>query len=331
MSNEGGVRILFATDGSEGADLALDVLLALPLRPIDEVVVVSYPAFFLAARPNGTGLIARMMDRRRRAAREVVEAAMARLTTIGVPTSGVVQNGLDAVDAILRVVQDRQADLIVVGSRGLGLVSGLMLGSTARTLAMLSPTPVLVVRDRRSAPRRVLIAIDGSVASRAALQLFARLPLPREVTVELLHVLPAHDWSQVAPVTSDEILALRESFERDEGERARILLQQSAAALPATATVSTYLERGAVSDTILARAAAIGADLIVMGSRGLSGPRRPLWGSTAERVMIAGTSSMLIAPVPGEPAFRQVAVQPHLLAHGPAGPRALSLGKGVRR
>ncbi len=307
MSNDGGVRLLFATDGSEGADVALDALLALPLRPIDEVVVVSYPAFFLAARPDGTGLVARLMDRRRRAAREVVEAATARLATIGVRTSGVVQNGLDAVDAILRVVQDRHADLVVVGSRGLGLVSGLMLGSTARTLAVLSPVPVLVVRDRRSAPRRVLIAVDGSLASRAALLLFARLPLSREVTVELLHVLPAHDWSQVAPATDDEILALRESFERDEAERARILLQQSAAALPSTATSSTYVERGAVPDTILARAATIGADLIVLGSRGLSGPRRPLWGSTAERVMVAGTSSMLIAPVPAEPASAELA------------------------
>jgi nucleotide-binding universal stress UspA family protein len=307
MSNDGGVRLLFATDGSEGADVALSVLLALPLRPIDEVVVVSYPAFFLAARPNGAGLIARLMDRRRRAAREVVEAATARLMTLGVPTFGVVQNGLDAVDAILRVVQDRHVDLVVVGSRGLGLVGGLLLGSTARTLAMLSPVPVLVARDRRSALRRVLIAVDGSVASRAALLLFGRLPLPREVAVELLHVLPAHDWAQVAPETNDEILALRESFERDEAERARTLLQQAAAALPSTATISTYLERGAVSDTILARAAAIGADLIVVGSRGLSGPRRPLWGSTAERILIEGTSSMPIAPVPAEPASSELA------------------------
>jgi nucleotide-binding universal stress UspA family protein len=302
MTGDAGVRILFATDGSQGADVALDALLALPLRPSDEVVVVSHPAFFLAARPDGTGLIARLMDRRQRAAHEIVEAVMGRLHRIGVPATGVVQNGLDTVDAILRAVQDRQADLVVVGSRGLGLVSGLMLGSTARTLAVLSPVPVLVVRDRRSAPRRVLIAVDGSVASRAALLLFARLPLPREVTVELLHVLPAHDWSQVAPETDDEILALRESFERDEAARARILLERSAAALPSTATISTCLERGAVPDTILARAAAIGADLIVVGSRGLSGPRRPLWGSTAERVMVQGTASILIAPVPAEPA-----------------------------
>lgn len=305
MSIDGGVRFLFATDGSEGADVALDVLLALPLRPIDEVVVVTYPAFFLAARPNGTGLIARLMERRRRAAHEVVEAATERLAAIGVRTAGVVQSGLEAVDAILRVAQDRQADLLVVGSRGLGLVSGLVLGSTARTLAILSPVPVLVVRDRRSAPRRVLIAVDGSAASRAALQLFARLPLPREVTVELLHVLPAHDWSEVAPATNDEILALRESFERDEAERARTLFQQSAAALPATATISTYLERGAVPDTILARAAAIGADLIVVGSRGLSGPRRPLWGSTAERVILSAHCAVLIAP-PAEPASAEL-------------------------
>lgn len=296
MSDDGGVRILFATDGSEGADVALDVLLAVPLRPSDEVVVVSYPAFFLAARPDGTGLIARLMERRRRAAHEVVEAATERLATIGVRTVGVVQNGSDAVDAILRVAQDRHADLVVVGSRGLGLVGSLALGSTARTLAILSPVPVLVVRDRRSAPRRVLVAVDGSAASRSALRLFARVPLPREVTVELLHVLPAHEWSEVAPETNDEILALRESFERDEAERARTLLHDAAAALPATATTTTFLERGAVPETILARATATAADLIVLGSRGMNGPRRPLWGNTAERVIVGAHCAVLIAP-----------------------------------
>jgi nucleotide-binding universal stress UspA family protein len=296
MSSDVGVRILFATDGSEGADVALDVLLALPLRPTDEVVVVSYPAFFLAARPDGTGLIARLMERRRRAAHTVVDAATGRLARIGVRTTGVVQPALDAVDAILRVAADRHSDLIVVGSRGLGLMGGLALGSTARTLAMLSPVPVLVVRDRRIAPHRVLVAVDASEASRAALRLVARLPFPREMTVDLLHVLPAHDWSEVAPATNDEILALRESFERDEAELARALLQRSAAALPATAAVSTYVERGAVPDTILDRAAAIGADLIVLGSRGLSGPRRPLWGSTAERVIVRAHCAVLIAP-----------------------------------
>lgn len=306
MSNDGGIRILFATDGSAGADVALDLLTALPPRPSDEVVVVSYPAYFLAARPDGTGLIARLMEGRRRAAHEIVEAAAKRLATTGVRTTGIVQNGLEAVDAIVRVALERQTDLIVLGSRGLGPVSSLLVGSTARALAILSPVPVLVVRDRRTAPHRVLIAVDGSEASQAAVRLFARLPMPDDQSVELFHVLPAHQWSEIGPGMNGELSDLRESVEREEAERGQVILRDSAALLGDGRTVHTAAERGPVSDTILERAEAIGADLIALGSRGVAGPRRLLWGSTAERVMVAARCSVLIAPVPvaavsGEP------------------------------
>src|SRR6266508_1680166 len=116
MSTGGGVRVLFATDGSDGATVALDFLMALPIRESDEVLVVSYPAYFLAARPDGTGIIGALMEGRRRAAHDTVEAAIKRLAKAGIPAAGVVQEGLEAVDAILRVAADRHADLIILGS-----------------------------------------------------------------------------------------------------------------------------------------------------------------------------------------------------------------------
>jgi len=297
MSNDGGVRVLFATDGSDGAAVALDFLMALPLRTSDEVLVVSYPAYFLAARPDGTGIIGALMEGRRQAAHDTVDAAIKRLAAAGVPAAGVVQEGLEAVDAILRVAADRHADLIVLGSRGRGPVSSLLLGSTARALAMLSVVPVLVVRERRTTPRRVLIAVDGSAASRAAAALFARLPMPKDVSIELLHVLTPHQWGEIGPGRDGEIADLRESFERDEAGLAGKILSDAASQLGGR-TVSTLSVRGPVSDAILERAAATGADLVVLGSRGVAGPRRLLWGSTAERVAVAARCAVLIAPVP---------------------------------
>ncbi|MEX2046405.1 MAG: universal stress protein [Chloroflexota bacterium] len=298
MSSDGGVRILFATDGSDGAAAALDFLMALPLRPSDEVLVVSYPAYFLAARPDSAGLIASLMEGRRRAARGIVDAAVKRLAQAGVPAAGTVQEGLEAVDAILRVAGDRHADVIVLGSRGRGPVSSLLLGSTARALAMLSVVPVLVVHERSAVPRRVLIAVDGSAASRAAIALFARLPLPNDVSIELLHVLASREWSEIGPGRDGEIADLRESVERDEAELGQKILRDAAAQLGGGRTVSTRAASGPVSDTILARAEEIGADLVVLGSRGVAGPRRLLWGSTAERVTVAARCAVLIAPVP---------------------------------
>lgn len=298
MSNDG-VRILFATDGSEGAAAALDVLTALPLRPSDEIVVVSYPAYFLAARPGVTGPVARLMEGRRRAAYGIVAVAAKCFAGTGVRTTAIVPDGLDASDAILRVALEQRVDLIVLGSRGLGAVSSLLIGSTARALVILSPVPVLMIRDRRTAPRRVLIAVDGSEASRSAIQLLASLPLPKDLSIELLHVLPQHRWSEIAPGRDREIFALRESFEREEAERGLIVLRESAVLL-GDRTVHTVVERGSVSDAILRHAAAFGADLIVLGTRGVTGPRRLLWGSTAERIVVATRCAVLIAPAPAD-------------------------------
>lgn len=292
----GGVRILYATDGSAGAAVALDLICELPLRPFDEVIVVSHPTFLLAARPNG-GMVGRAMERRRRRAREVVEAAIERLRARGVLSSGYVQDGEDVVDATLRAAEDRRADVIVVGSRGLSPVSSILVGSTARTLAMLSTIPVLVARDRATAPRRVLIAFDGSPASRAAVEFVRRLPLSPDATIELLNVLPVRKWSELGPGMNGELADLREDVERDDERRGAQRLRQAAVMLERTG-VRTRLERGRVAETILARAFALDADLVVIGSRGLSGPRRPFWGSTAERVLVSAPCLVLIAPVP---------------------------------
>ncbi len=48
--------------------------------------------------------------------------------------------------AILAVAEAREADLIVIGSRGLGAIRGLLLGSVSERVIRLAKCPVLVVR-----------------------------------------------------------------------------------------------------------------------------------------------------------------------------------------
>jgi nucleotide-binding universal stress UspA family protein len=263
-----------------------------------------YPDYFLAARPDRTGLLGRLMEGRRRSAQKTVDVAVRRLEGLGPRVSGVVAQGLEAVDGILRVVEERSPDVLVMGTRGLGPIRSVVIGSVARSLAQLSPVPVLIVRDLGAAPQRVLIAVDGSDASRAALAAFARLPVPNDITVELLHVLSARDWSGI-PMRDEELVQLRGTEERAESDAADALLKTSSQALPKAMAVRTATERGAVAETIRAHADAMDADLIVLGSRGLTGPRRPFWGSTAERVIVTGGRSVLVAPPPMKTANSQ--------------------------
>jgi len=74
------------------------------------------------------------------------EAMAERLTSIGIPATADVRNG-DPAHEILAAAEDHGSDLIVIGSRGLGAVERLVLGSVARNVAIHARCSVLIVRD----------------------------------------------------------------------------------------------------------------------------------------------------------------------------------------
>ena len=49
-------------------------------------------------------------------------------------------------ETIIKVARSRNTDLIIMGARGLGKLSGLLLGSTSQKVLALAPCPVLIVR-----------------------------------------------------------------------------------------------------------------------------------------------------------------------------------------
>ncbi|MFI2031267.1 universal stress protein [Streptomyces buecherae] len=64
--------------------------------------------------------------------------------------------------------QSRAAELVVVGSRGMGGFVGLMVGSTAVHLAAHARCPVLVVREDGSGTGPIFLGVDGSAAAARA-------------------------------------------------------------------------------------------------------------------------------------------------------------------
>ncbi len=78
MTTEPDYRIVCGVDGSPGSGPAIDLVGALPVRPRDEVIVASRPAYLLAARPGGDGLAARAGAAARDRAHVNVDAGIAR-------------------------------------------------------------------------------------------------------------------------------------------------------------------------------------------------------------------------------------------------------------
>jgi nucleotide-binding universal stress UspA family protein len=82
----------------------------------------------------------------------LVDGVVAKLQQAGVTAEGAVRPTVNAspASAILEEIRDVDAGMIVLGSRGLSDLGGLLLGSVAHKVIQLSTCPVLVVRDEQS-------------------------------------------------------------------------------------------------------------------------------------------------------------------------------------
>lgn len=143
--------LLVAVDGSENANKALEFAANLAVRfDADLTVICVYKHY----SPMESSL---SMVRTRDApeapdqalskmAREVVEQAVARARALGAPrVEGVVRRGGPA-RMIVEEAQKRAAEAIVIGSRGLGDVSGFLLGSVSHKVASLAPCTCITVK-----------------------------------------------------------------------------------------------------------------------------------------------------------------------------------------
>jgi nucleotide-binding universal stress UspA family protein len=136
---------------------------------------------------------------------------------------------------------------------------------------------------------KVLLAVDGSAASVAAVQEVAHCPLPPGSTVELLYAIHSR-----LPVIPDfppwavTIAAAHGESIRAQTTHAPKVLAAAASLLGAhqrNATVVTKIVQGVPKDEILREAAAWGADRIVLGSHGRGRGQRVILGSTAAAVV----------------------------------------------
>lgn len=189
------------------------------------------------------------------------------------------------------------AQLTVVGSRGLGGFTGLLLGSVAGSLAAQGGSPVLVVRGSRTEPtdartqepdaRPVVVGIDGSPTSEAALALaFEEAALRRAPLVAV------HTWLDdmleptLAPVIDWESLETEE----------RALLAQRLAGWSEKhpdVEVRRLVERDRPARALLAETTQ--AQLVVVGSRGRGNATGLLLGSVSHALLHHSHCPVLIA------------------------------------
>lgn len=136
--------------------------------------------------------------------------------------------------------------------------------------------------------RKVLVATDFSTTAGAAVAWAAEVAKPHGATVRLVHAL-----TLPTPVPG-YVLADGTEFGQELRAAAQARLDQAADELVAGDTpVETDLRLGIPSQAILAAAGEWKPDLLVIGTRGLTGLAHLLLGSTAERVVQRATCPVL--------------------------------------
>lgn len=143
MDGDGVFRVVVGVDGSGPSRLALEWAVAeARLREGQVRVVTAWE--FPPATVGMEGLI-QDPDVFPQAARRLQNEALKRVNSEGVAVTGDVVQGNPA-SVLLRAAEN--ADLLVVGSHGLGGFAGLLLGSVSTQVLHHAHCPVLVVRSR---------------------------------------------------------------------------------------------------------------------------------------------------------------------------------------
>ena len=144
-------RIVVGTDGSAGANMAVDAAVQLARLTGASLHIVNAhkttsAGQFAAAPEVGLPLeaIAASNEALHGEAQRVCEDASARAASAGVSAETHCLAG-DPADVLLRIAKDADCDLLVVGNRGMSGVRRFVLGSVPNKLSHQSPTSLLII------------------------------------------------------------------------------------------------------------------------------------------------------------------------------------------
>ncbi len=283
--------VMVAVDGSAASRVAVDwaardaamrrvpltLVHVLPGAAVQSWIQVPLPAAFL--------------EDEQRAARDILSdaAEVVRAATAGDKPSCVNEKILSGQTIPTLADLSKDADMIVVGSRGLGKWERRLLGSVSSGLVQHARCPVAVIHDEdplipHPAEAPVVVGIDGSPASEHATAIAFDEASRRRVGLVAVHTwsdagyeLPGVEWNEVQP-EEDMLLA-----ERLAGWQERY----------PDVTVRRVVHRDQPARRLLEEAAK--AQLLVVGSHGRGGFAGMLLGSVGSQVVQSSRMPVVVA------------------------------------
>jgi nucleotide-binding universal stress UspA family protein len=141
-------RILVATDGSEGADRAIDYAASQARDNGAELLIVNVmggyglPENVFMAFTADRAWLKELLESQ---SATILAAARERALKAGVHTVLLESRAGEIAQVIIDIAREKQLGTIVLGKRGAGRVAGMLLGSVSQKLVTLTPLPLTVV------------------------------------------------------------------------------------------------------------------------------------------------------------------------------------------
>ena len=272
--------VVVGVDGSGSAYRAVEWAAAEAARRGVALRLVSAFSWTTSDHPvRHDGRVAQYRDQLLEAARHRLSRAarIAEDTSPGIETAPQVEIG-----APIEVLgsEARRAQLLVLGDRGLGGVTGLVLGSVAVALAARGACPVVIVRgETRNTDGPVVVGTDGSPVSEAALGFAFDAAAVRGAELVALHA-----WS---PTAVDKALEPMMDWDAVADEEEAVLAERLSGwgqKYPQVTVRRSVVRDGAARALV---DASRGAQLVVVGSRGRGNAAGLLLGSVSHGVLHA--------------------------------------------
>jgi nucleotide-binding universal stress UspA family protein len=291
------VKIVCAIDGSRYSEWALDWLRRLApadnsslllVHAVDPTQFKNLPTLDRKSR----SALVKVLDFSLEGAALLLEGAAVKAARTWGNVRAKLLRGRPAA-AIARSVEQEQADLLVIGSRGVTEFQPMLLGSVSRKVLMRAPCPVLVVKKPAHTLKRVVLGTDGSIESWKAVTWLTQLPETIRPAVTVTGVIPP------LPLESIRVPAQALAV----GDQVEGLLRREAKKL--TARVAGTLKKagfsakgvvlsGSPGARLVALAGRERAGLIVVGSRSGRGTQDYFMGSVADTVVKHAPCSVLV-------------------------------------
>jgi nucleotide-binding universal stress UspA family protein len=245
------------------------------LHAVSPVIYLPYPESF-GISPIDLSKLAELEAKSIESAKQRLEALRDFLAEL--PVDIVVDVG-EPSEVIL--AKEEMADLIIMGSHSKGLVERILVGSTSERVARYCHKPLLILKGKAPESfKNVCLAHDLSKHAQSAFEFFLNLVPPEEDgRLTLLHVEETIELPMVDALTEgltkkieeEKINYLNSLLERakEKGWKAELAVKKHSNTADG---IVEFIKEGDY-------------DLLVMGSRGLSGLKRVLLGSTSSQVL----------------------------------------------